>query len=101
MVELLDRAHEPDGALLHEVLEREPVLVADEALGEVDDEAQVRLDHAVLGDEVAALDATGELALLGGGEERDARDLPQEAGEARDGLAGEGGVHAVHAGAAS
>jgi hypothetical protein len=100
-VELLDRAHEPDRPLLHQVLEREPVLVTLEPLGEVHDETQVRLDHALLGGEVAALDAAGELALLRRAQQRHARDLREEVGEAWDGLAGRGGRHGGHARAAS
>jgi hypothetical protein len=91
VVELLHRAHEPDRALLDEVGEREAVLVALVALGDVDDEAQVRLDHPVLGGEVAALDAAREPDLLGGGQERRARDLGEEVLEAVVGLSVRGG----------
>ena len=59
-----------------------PGVLALEALGEVDDEAQVGLDHAVLGLEVAALDAASELELLGGGQEPRAGDALEEDSEA-------------------
>src|SRR3712207_8063729 len=58
---------------IYEVQERERAValaVAPVALGDVHDEAQVRLDHVLLGVEVPALDALGELDLLAGGEER-------------------------------
>jgi hypothetical protein len=42
-----------------------------------DDEAQVRLDHLLLRDQVAALDALGEADLLVGGEQRHLPDLAQ------------------------
>ena len=65
VVELLDGADEPERALLDQVGEREPVAGALEALGDVDDEPQVGLDHALLGGEVAALDPAREAQLLG------------------------------------
>ena len=46
VVELLDRADQPERALLDQIGEREPVAGALEALGDVDDEPQVGLDHA-------------------------------------------------------
>ena len=82
VVELLDRAHEADRALLDQVQQRHPGVLALEALGEVDDEAQVGLDHAVLGLEVAALDAASELELLGGGQQPRAGDALEEDSEA-------------------
>src|SRR5207244_8378625 len=54
-VELLDRAVEAERALLDQVEER--LAEAAVALGDRHDEAEVRLDHASLGDDVAALDA--------------------------------------------
>ncbi len=58
----------PEHALLHEVahLQAQPLIAA--GLG--DDEAQVGVDHALLGLEVAALDPLGQLDLLGGGQQR-------------------------------
>ena len=82
MVELLDRADEPDRALLDQVQQGHARVLALEALGEVHDEAQVGLDHAVLGVEVAALDAASELELLGGGQEARAGDALEEDSEA-------------------
>ena len=82
MVELLHRAHEPDRALLDQVQQRHPGVLALEALGEMDDEPQVGLDHPVLGVEVAALDAAGELELLGGSQEARAGDALEEDSEA-------------------
>ena len=43
-----------------------------------DDQAQVRVDHALLGGDVALLDPLGELDLLGGGQQRVAADLVEE-----------------------
>ena len=82
VVELLDRAHQADRALLDQVQQRHPGVLALEALGEVDDEAQVGLDHAVLGLEVAALDAASELELLGRGQQPRAGDALEEDSEA-------------------
>src|SRR5204862_944376 len=63
-VELLDRAVETERPLLDQVEERhaEPAV----ALGDRDDEAEVGLDHAALGDGIAALDLLRERDLLGG-----------------------------------
>src|SRR4051794_21095770 len=63
-VELLGRADQAQHALLDEVVQGEAVALV--AAGDGDDEPQVRVDQAVLGEEVAALDALGELDLLGG-----------------------------------
>ena len=82
VVELLHRAHEPDRALLDQVQQRHPGVLALEALGEMDDEPQVGLDHPVLGFEVAALDAAGELELLGRGQEARAGDALEKDSEA-------------------
>ena len=56
-VELLDRADQAEHALLDQVSERQalPLILARDR----DDEAQVGVDHALLGREVAALDALG------------------------------------------
>ena len=82
VVELLDRAHEADRALLDQIQQGHAGILALEALGEVHDEAQVGLDHAVLGLEIAALDAASELELLGGGQEPRAGDALEEDSEA-------------------
>ena len=82
MVELLHRAHQPDRALLDQIQQRHPGVLALEALGQVDDEPQVGLDHPVLGIEVAAFDAASELELLGRGEEAGAGDALEEDSEA-------------------
>ena len=67
VVELLDRADQPERALLDQVEERQPA--AEVALRDRDDQAQVRLDHLLLGDHVAALDALGQADLFVGGEQ--------------------------------
>src|SRR5215207_5399992 len=75
-VEFLDRADEPQRALLDQVQEGQalvPVVLRDRH-----DEAQVRLDHPLLRLHVAALDPLRELDLLGGGQERVAAGLAQE-----------------------
>src|SRR5829696_1408839 len=75
-VELLDRADEPQRALLDQVQEGQalvPVVLRDRH-----DEAQVRLDHPLLRLHVAALDPLGELDLLSGGQERVTAGLAQE-----------------------
>ena len=51
------------------------------ALRDRDDEAQVRVDHALLGGEVATLDALRERDFLGGGEQVVTADLGEEAAE--------------------
>ena len=48
------------------------------ALGDLDDETQVGLDHVVLGGEVAALDALGQCDLLARAEQRPAAGRPQQ-----------------------
>jgi hypothetical protein len=75
-VELLDRADEPDRALLDQIHERQPLVAV--ALGDRDDEAQIGLHHAVLGLEIAALDALGEVDLLGGGQQSRLCDAVEE-----------------------
>jgi hypothetical protein len=82
VVELLDRADEADRPLLDEVEQRHPGVLALEALGEMHDETEIRLDHPVLGFEVAAFDAARELELLGRGEETRAGDALEEDSEA-------------------
>src|SRR4051812_38885692 len=63
-VELLRRADEPEHALLDEVVQGQPMALV--PAGDGDDGAQVGIDEPVLGKEVAALDALGELDLLPG-----------------------------------
>ena len=75
-VELLDRADQPEDALLDQVEQRQ--LGALVLLRDRDDEPQVRVDHAVLGGEVAALDALGEVDLLGRRQQPVAADLVEE-----------------------
>ena len=88
VVELLDCADEAERALLDEVEEREAA--AEVALGDRDDEAQVGLDHRLLGAHVAALDALGEHDFLLGREQGDAADRAQvEAQGVERGLDGE------------
>ncbi len=74
--ELLDGADEPEHAFLDEIEEGEALVAV--VLGDRDDQAQVGLDHPLLGRHVAALDALRELDLLGGGEQRVTADLAQE-----------------------
>src|SRR5215217_222220 len=76
VVELLRRANETERALLNEVEERQSLVSV--VLGDGDDEPQVGLDHLLLGVEVAALDALGEIDLLLGREEPDLPDVLQE-----------------------
>src|SRR5947209_241187 len=76
VVELLRRAHEAERALLDEVQERQPLVAV--VLGDGDDEPEVRLDHLLLGIEVAALDALAGVDLLLRGEESDLADVLEE-----------------------
>ena len=75
-VELLDGAVETQRALLDEVEERDAEAAV--ALGDRDDEAEVRLDHAPLREQVALLDALRERDFLGGGQKLVAADVGQE-----------------------
>ena len=75
-VELLDRADQAEDALLDQVEQRQ--LGALVLLRDRDDEAQVRVDHAVLGGEVAALDPLREVDLLRRREQPVAADLVEE-----------------------
>ena len=75
VVELLDRADQPERALLDQVEEREPA--AQVALRDRHDEPQVGLDHVLLGRHVAALDALRERDLLLRRQQRDAPDGAQ------------------------
>ncbi len=73
VVELLSRAHEADRPLLDQVEERQPLVAV--ALGDRDDQAQVRFDHLRLGRDVAPLDPLGELDLLRGRQQIDLADV--------------------------
>ena len=76
VVELLGRAHQPDRALLNQIEEGQALVSV--ALGDRDDEAQVGLDHLLLGAVVAALDPLRQLHLLRGRQQVDAADLLEE-----------------------
>ena len=80
VVELLRGAHEAERALLDEVEERQALVAV--VLGDRDDEAEVGLDHLLLGVEVAALDAAREVDLLLRGEQADLADVLEEQLEA-------------------
>src|SRR5262245_46055825 len=75
-VELLDGAVQPQRSLLDQVEERnaEPAI----ALRNRDDEPEVRLDHAALGEHVAALDRLRERDFLGSSEQLVAPDVREE-----------------------
>ena len=75
VVELLDGADQPERPLLDQVEERQAA--AQVALGDRDDEAQVGLDHLLLGAHVAALDPLRETDLLVGREQVHAADRAQ------------------------
>jgi hypothetical protein len=75
-VELLHGADQPEDALLDEVEQRE--LGALVLLRDGDDEPQVRVDHALLGHEVAALDPLREVDLLRRRQQPVAADLVEE-----------------------
>jgi hypothetical protein len=75
-VELLDRADQPDDPLLDQVEERDAVALI--LLRDRDDEAEVGVDHQILGVLVAALDALCELDLLGSREQLVTPGLVQE-----------------------
>ena len=75
VVELLDGPHEADVALLDQVEQGDAA--AGVLFGDGDDEPQVRLGKVGLGPPVAALDAPGEVDLLGLGEEGGLADLVQ------------------------
>src|SRR5439155_19130942 len=75
-VELLDRAVQAERALLD--LVEEGNAEAAIALGDRDDEAQVRADHLLLGSELAALDPFRKCHLLGRAQQPVAADLGEE-----------------------
>src|SRR5581483_411235 len=76
VVELLGRADEADRPLLDQVEERQALVAV--ALGDRDDEAEVRLHHLLLGAVVAAFDPLRQLDLLRRGEQVDAADVLEE-----------------------
>ena len=76
MVELLGRADEADRALLDQVEERQALVAV--ALGDRDDEPEVRLDHLLLRAVVAPLDPLRELDLLRRGQQIHLADVLQE-----------------------
>src|SRR5262249_6262561 len=76
VVELLRGADEAERALLDQVEEGEPLVAV--VLRDRDDEAEVGLDHLLLGVEVTALDPLREVDLLLGREEADLADVLQE-----------------------
>jgi hypothetical protein len=75
VVELLNRADQPQAALLDQVEEAQPAPQI--AFRDRDDEAQVGLDHLPLGEHVAALDPLREFDLLGSGQQLDLPDRAQ------------------------
>ncbi len=76
VVELLGRTDQAKRPLLDQVEERQALVAV--VLRDRDDQAEVRLDHLLLGVEVAALDPLRELDLLGGGEQPDLADVLEE-----------------------
>jgi hypothetical protein len=82
-VELLDRADEPQHALLHEVTEGQALPLVLPRDGH--DESQVRVDHPLLGHQVTALDPLGQLDLLRGSEQRPATRLGEQLVQRVDG----------------
>src|SRR4051794_16381397 len=76
VVELLRGAHEAERPLLDEVEEGQALVAV--VLGDRDDQAQVGLDHLLLGVEVAALDAPRQVDLLLRGEQADLADVLEE-----------------------
>src|SRR4029079_13763381 len=75
-VEPLQRAVEAESPLLDQVQERDAE--APVALGDGDDETEVRLDHLPLGDEIALLDLLGERDLFRGGQKLVLADVREE-----------------------
>src|SRR5437763_10194772 len=75
-VELLDGADQPEGSFLDQVEEGQTLVAV--VLRDRDDEAQVRLDHALLRLAVAPLDALRKLDLLRRREQRMATGFAQE-----------------------
>ena len=82
-VELLRSADQAQHALLDEVTQGEALALVLTRHG--DHQPQVRVDHPVLGDHVAPLDALGQHDLLGGGQQRV---LPRLVEEELEGVGG-------------
>src|SRR3954469_4058428 len=76
VVELLGRADEAQSSLLDQIQERQTLVAV--VLRDRDHEAEVGLDHLLLGVEVAALDALGEIYLLLRREQADLADVLEE-----------------------
>ncbi len=76
VVELLGGPHQAERALLDQVEERQPLVAV--VLGDRHHQPQVRLDHLLLGVEVAALDPLGEVDLLLGGQQAHLADVLEE-----------------------
>jgi hypothetical protein len=76
VVELLDRADQPDDPLLDQIEQCQ--LVSLPLLRDRDDEPQVRVDHQLLRVVIAALDPLRQLDFLGGGQQAVAPHLVQE-----------------------
>ena len=74
-VEALHRLHQADVAFGNQVEQRQAVVGV--ILGDLHDQAQVRLDHVGAGLFVALLDARGEFDLLFRGEQWGLSDLPR------------------------
>src|SRR4029079_17459639 len=75
-IELLHGPVEAESPLLDQVQERDAE--APVALGDGDDETEVRLDHLPLGDEIALLDLLGERDLFKGGQKLVLADVREE-----------------------
>src|SRR6266566_1027578 len=75
-VELLDRAVQAECPFLDQVQERNAEAAV--ALGDRDDKAEVRFDHAAFRGQVAALDCLRERDLLGRGQQLVASDVGEE-----------------------
>jgi hypothetical protein len=76
IVELLGRTYQPERSLLNQVEEGQALVAV--VLGDRDDEAEVGLDHLLLGVEVAALDPLGQVDLLLCGQQADLADVLEE-----------------------
>jgi hypothetical protein len=76
VVELLGRTDQAEGAFLDQVEERQTLVAV--VLGDRDDQAQVGFDHLLLGVEVTALDALGEIDFFLGSQQADLADVLEE-----------------------
>ena len=75
-VELLHGTDEAEHALLDEILHGQAVALIATGLG--DHEAQVRIDHPLLGLPIHPLDPLGQLDLFSGGQQRVSAGATQE-----------------------